>query len=152
MNKISRVFKGASRVCVTMSQRQQGITLNKSFTPNQIFVQQPMRQFSAAKPDMIMMKEADEWDAYLESETPIILQAGASWCGPCNMLKPMLTKASGTFGDKVDYVYMAIDQFPEIAEMLEIQHIPKTFMIYKGELVDQFGGVPQDDAKITQFF
>ena len=25
-------------------------------------------------------------------------------------------------------------------------------MIYKGELVDQFGGVPQDDAKITQFF
>ena len=48
--------------------------LTKSFTPNQMFVQQPMRQFSSeAKPDMIMMKEADEWDAYLESETPIIL-------------------------------------------------------------------------------
>ena len=49
------------------------LTQKRSFTPNQIFVQQPMRQFSAAKPDMIMMKEADEWDAYLESETPIIL-------------------------------------------------------------------------------
>lgn len=47
---------------------------------------------------------------------------------------------------------MDIDKFPEIAEMLEIQHIPKTFMIYKGELVDQFGGVPQDGQKINQFF
>ena len=37
-------------------------------------IAQPIRAFSAAaKPDMIMMKEADEWDAYLESETPIIL-------------------------------------------------------------------------------
>ena len=109
---------------------------------------QQIRSFSA-KPDMITMTASDEWDGYLESDTPIILQAGASWCGPCNMLKPMLTKTSKDFGEKVDYVYMDIDQFPEIAEMLEIQHIPKTFMIYKGELVDQFGGVPQDDAKIT---
>ena len=98
---------------------------------------------------MILMENADEWDSYLVSETPIILQAGAGWCGPCNHLKPMLEVASKEFGDKVDYVYMDIDKFPEIAEMLEIQHIPKTFMIYKGELVDQFGGVPQDDQKIS---
>tara|TARA_B110000305_G_C18841593_1_gene360393 strand:- start:173 stop:532 length:360 start_codon:yes stop_codon:yes gene_type:complete len=108
--------------------------------------------FSSATPDMIEMKDSADWDSYLESETPIILQAGASWCGPCNMLKPLLKKASGEFGDKVDFVYMDIDKFPEIAEMLEIQHIPKTFMIYKGELVDQFGGVPQDGDKINQFF
>jgi thioredoxin-like negative regulator of GroEL len=68
------------------------------------------------------------------------------------MLKPLLKKESANFGDAVDFVYMDIDKFPEIAEMLEIQHIPKTFMIYKGELVDQFGGVPQDQKKITQFF
>jgi FKBP-type peptidyl-prolyl cis-trans isomerase len=36
--------------------------------------------------------------------------------------------------------------------MLEIQHIPKVFMIYKGDLVDQFGGVPQDSSKIHDFF
>ena len=36
--------------------------------------------------------------------------------------------------------------------MLEIQHIPKTFMIHQGDLVDQFGGVPQDGSKLTAFF
>ena len=83
---------------------------NNNQRQSSVFGIQQMRSFSAeAKPDMIMMKEADEWDAYLVSDTPIILQAGASWCGPCNMLKPMLTKASKSFGDKVDYVYMDID-------------------------------------------
>ena len=64
----------------------------------------------------------------------------------------MLAKASKDYVDSVKYVYMDIDKFPEIAEMLEIQHIPKTFMIYNGDLVDQFGGVPQDLSKVKDFF
>tara|TARA_B110001450_G_C17413757_1_gene396891 strand:+ start:447 stop:617 length:171 start_codon:yes stop_codon:yes gene_type:complete len=36
--------------------------------------------------------------------------------------------------------------------MLEIQHIPKTFMIFKGDLVDSFGGVPNDPNAIENFF
>ena len=47
---------------------------------------------------------------------------------------------------------MDIDKFPEIAELLEIQHIPKTFMIIGGEIRDQFGGVPQDPERIETFF
>ena len=145
----------ANKIAVStnnLSARQFGFMVkNNNQRMNSIFAIPQVRNFSA-KPDMILMENADEWDAYLLSPTPIILQAGASWCGPCNMLKPKLTEASKTFGESVDYVYMDIDKFPEIAEMLEIQHIPKTFMIYKGELVDQFGGVPQDDQKVTQFF
>jgi thioredoxin-like negative regulator of GroEL len=48
----------------------------------------------------------------------------------------MLINVSMEFHDKVKFVSMEIDKFPEIAEMLEIQMIPKTFMLYKGELVD----------------
>lgn len=31
------------------------------------------------------------------------------------------------------------DKFPEIAEMLDISHIPKTFLIYNRKLIDSFG-------------
>ena len=51
---------------------------------------------------------------------PIVIQAGAGWCGPCTMLKPMLEKVCGEFKDDVKLVYMDIDKFPEIAELLEI--------------------------------
>ena len=116
-------------------------------------MQSQVRSFSAdSEPTVLEMSDSSDWDKYLESDKPVVLQAGAHWCGPCQFLKPMLTKVSTDYVDSVMYVYMDIDKFPEIAEMLEIQHIPKTFMIYKGDLVDQFGCVPQDHSKIKDFF
>jgi len=47
---------------------------------------------------------------------------------------------------------MDIDKFPDLAELLEIKHVPVTFLINKGELVDQLGGVPRDKSKILNFF
>ena len=109
------------------------------------------RMFSATA-NYEEMQDVNDWNKYLDSEIPVVLQAGASWCGPCGMLKPILTEAAKEFSGDVKYVYMDIDKFPEVAEMLEIQHIPKTFMVYNGELVDQFGGVPQDASKVRDFF
>jgi len=51
-------------------------------------------------------------------------------------LKPSLTKTAIPFEGKVQYVYMDVDKFPQVAEMLELTTIPKTFMIYNGDLVD----------------
>ena len=115
----------------------------------------PLRAIMArafATKNFVEMSEAAEWDQFIESTEPIVLQAGATWCGPCNFLKPRMLSVGEEFEESVKFVFMDIDKFPEIAEMLEIQHIPKTFMIYKGEVVDTFGGVPQEDEKIRQFF
>ena len=105
-----------------------------------------------ATKNFVEMSKPEEWDQFIESSEPIVLQAGATWCGPCNFLKPRMLSVGEEFEDSVKFVFMDIDKFPEIAEMLEIQHIPKTFMIYKGEIVDQFGGVPSEDEKIRQFY
>jgi thioredoxin 1 len=92
---------------------------------------------------MVEMGELTDWDSYLESDIPVILQAGASWCGPCNTLKPMLTETAGQYLGKVKYVYCDVDKFPQVAQMLEITSIPKTYMIWNGDLVDEFSGVPK---------
>ena len=42
----------------------------------------------------IEMENASDWDTYLDSETPIILQAGAGWCRPCTVLKPMIVNVA----------------------------------------------------------
>lgn len=94
------------------------------------------------------MEKLDDWETYLSSEIPIVLQAGASWCGPCTKLKPALSKIAVPYEGKVQYVYMDVDKFKEVAQMLEISSIPQTYMIYKGNLVDKFGGVPQDPQKL----
>ena len=42
------------------------------------------------KNEIMEMTDADQWEDFLMSDKPVILQAGASWCGPCNILKPIL--------------------------------------------------------------
>ena len=85
---------------------------------------------------MIEMQDLKEWDQYMNSEIPIVIQAGASWCGPSQMLQPMLQEQGQQFKGKVQYVYMDIDKFHEIGELLEISYIPQTFTFNKGNLVD----------------
>ena len=57
------------------------------------------------------MTDVTQWEEFLESEVPIVLQAGANWCGPCNMLKPMVTSVAKKYEGSVQYVYMDIDKF-----------------------------------------
>ena len=64
----------------------------------------------------------------------------------------MLAEAAAKFDGKVKYVYCDIDKFPQVAQMLEISTIPQTYMIYQGDLVDEFGGVPKDMAAVEAFF
>ena len=66
------------------------------------------------------MKTQEDWESYLDSDVPIVLQTGADWCGPCKMLKPMLTTVAEEYEGKVQYVYMDVDKFPDIAQMLEL--------------------------------
>jgi len=61
------------------------------------------------------MSSKEDWEAYLDSDVPIILQTGADWCGPCKMLKPMLEAVCKDYEGKVQYVYMDVDKFPEIS-------------------------------------
>lgn len=44
------------------------------------------------------MKELSYWDKYLESKTPIVVQAGAEWRSPSKFLKSVLQKIKGEFG------------------------------------------------------
>ena len=73
----------------------------------------------------IDVTDATFQDEVLEKSmtTPVVVDLWATWCGPCNFLKPRLLQVGEEFDEKVKFVFMDIDKFPEIAEMLEIQHI-----------------------------
>ena len=73
---------------------------------------------------MIEMSDIKEWETYIESPIPIIMQGGADWCGPCQELKPMMLEEAANHIGKVQYVYFDIEKFPQIAGALGIKTIP----------------------------
>ena len=73
----------------------------------------------------------------LESKVPVMVDFWATWCGPCQMLAPILDELSG----EVD----SVDQEPELARQYRVMSIP-TFLVFKdGEVVKRDMGVMSKD-------
>ncbi len=83
-------------------------------------------------------------DEVLKSDTPVVVDFWAEWCGPCKTLSPVIDELANDFKGKVKIVKINIDDSPESPSKYGVRGIP-TLMIFKGgELVDtRVGGAPK---------
>lgn len=83
----------------------------------------------------------------IDNNERLIVKFGASWCGPCKMMEPVLkvvSEETGAFIFNID-----IDQYPELANEYNIMSVP-TMLIYKDkELVGTLTGARPKDAVIS---
>jgi thioredoxin 1 len=105
---------------------------------------------------MANIKEVDEGtfkSEVLESEIPVLVDFWAPWCGPCQMVSPMLEAVAEKMGDKLKVVKMNTDENMQTAQNYEIMAIPSLLVFKKGEVVERIVGVkpqPQLEAQLQE--
>ena len=94
-------------------------------------------------------KDASFEEDVLKSDTPVLVDFWAPWCGPCRMLAPTIDAISEEYEGKVKVGKVNTDENPQIATQHQINSIP-TLMIFKGgEVVERLvGAIPKE--KITE--
>ena len=81
----------------------------------------------------------------LKSDTPVVVDFWAEWCGPCKAIAPSLEEISDEMGDKVKIAKVNMDDNPDLAAQFGVRSIPTLLMFKGGEPVDiKVGAAPKN--------
>ncbi|KAF6824091.1 thioredoxin [Colletotrichum plurivorum] len=91
------------------------------------------RNFHASLPNMVVhnVKSKAEFDEVLKNNDAVILDAFATWCGPCKAIAPILANLSNHADNKnLHFVKIDVDEVPDLSQDLGIRAMP-TFLIFE---------------------
>ena len=84
----------------------------------------------------------------LDSDTPVLVDFWAEWCGPCKMIGPSLEEISDELAGKVVIAKINIDENPDAPGKYGVRGIPTMILFKDGEIADtKVGAAPKSARK-----
>lgn len=82
------------------------------------------------------------------TQTPVLVDFWATWCGPCKSLGPILEKLAGEYNGAFELAKVDVDKEQQVAAAFQIRSVPTVFLIKDGQIVDGFpGAMPEGQLR-----
>jgi len=75
-----------------------------------------------------------KFDTIIKSETPVLVDFFAEWCGPCKAQSPIFQDLAVELGERIKVIKIDVDKNLEIAQRYRIQAVPTIMLFKNGEI------------------
>lgn len=97
---------------------------------------------------MVQIKSEQFQKEVLESNVPVLVDFSATWCGPCQMMGPVLEQLSAEYEGKAKVLKVDVDESADLAMKYQVMSVPNMIFFKGGQKVDAVvGAVPANFLK-----
>ena len=94
-----------------------------------------------ASPNTLEFTDDNFDEVVLGSDTPVLVDFWAEWCGPCKALGPVIDELAGDYGEKAKIGKLDTDANREVSVRFSVSAIPTVILFNQGEVVEKFVGL-----------
>ena len=83
----------------------------------------------------------ENYENILNSNSLVVVDFWATWCGPCRMVSPVIEDLANEFEGQTSVCKLNVDELPDLAAQYKIMSIPTVMIFKNGEVIDKAVGV-----------
>ena len=93
---------------------------------------------------MTTKKQFNSFEEMLSgTDLPVLVDFYAEWCGPCQIMVPILEQVNSQLKDRLRIVKIDTEKYTELASQYIIEALPTLVLFKQGKPVDKIEGVMQ---------
>lgn len=98
---------------------------------------------------VITITDAEFETEVLKAEQPVLVYFWASWCGPCQLMSPMINLAASKYSDRLKVVKLEVDPNPVTVKQYKVEGVPALRLVKGEQLLDSTEGVISKDKLLN---
>ena len=84
----------------------------------------------------------------IQKDQPVLVDFFATWCGPCQMLAPILKQVKENLGERITIIKIDVDKNQAIAAQYQVRGVPTMLLFQNGKQLWRQSGVVSKEELI----